>query len=205
MKKSMHSKHPQGIRQWSESNLVHQLLAKNENALSVAFKVYSPAMMSTARALLDPASAEDIVQDAWVTVMTAMQSYEGRASLKSWLCRIVRNKALNRLRNNWRERTIAPDNVPKLTSAPRLENWRDPQRPFGEQPDQELITIELKTQLDCELRRMSKNSADAVYFRLNGKLNDKEISETMSITPGCLRVVLHRAKSRLEKNLVYTN
>lgn len=185
-------------QQWDERKLVCQLCLKNQDALSMAFKIYSPAMMSVARTLLDHASAEDIVQDSWVTAMTAIQSYEGRASLKTWLCQIVRNKALNYKRSYWRESTMAPDLASNLTTTPLIGRWGSSDRPCEKQPDQDVVTMELKDRLDIELNRMSKKSADVVRFRLKGGLNDKEISEIMGITQGHLRVLLHRAKSRLK-------
>jgi len=68
-----------------------------------AVQRFSGAMLATARSMLDPATAEDVVQETWVAVIDAIDGFEGRSALKTWLCTITANRARNRLRKSNRE------------------------------------------------------------------------------------------------------
>ena len=46
----------------------------------------------------DKASAEDVVQDALVNVFRTIDRFDGRCSIKSWLYRAVRNRAIDEIR-----------------------------------------------------------------------------------------------------------
>ena len=68
--------------------LITGLKSGNQGAFREAVRLYTPGMMAVARFYLDHASAEEIVQDCWVTVIDAVQTFEGRSGLKTWLHRI---------------------------------------------------------------------------------------------------------------------
>jgi len=79
-----------------------ELLAGLINGDSTAFRravaLYSPQMLATARRIVGSADAEDLVQEAWITVYNKIDSFEGRSKLSTWLCQIVSNRALSSLR-----------------------------------------------------------------------------------------------------------
>ena len=43
------------------------------------------------------AVAEEVVQETWLGVLNGLERFEGRASLKTWIFRILTNRALTRL------------------------------------------------------------------------------------------------------------
>ncbi|MFN2361284.1 MAG: RNA polymerase sigma factor [Marinobacter sp.] len=71
-----------------EPELVSQLKKQDEKAFYVAIETYSPAMLYTARTMLDAAAAEDIVQDTWLTVISANKA-------KNWLRKHRRESLLD--------------------------------------------------------------------------------------------------------------
>lgn len=71
--------------------------------------VYSLALRITR----SPAQAEDVVQDAFVTLWTKARQYDSeRASVAGWLLAIARNGAIDRLRSNSHEDGPLPDELP---------------------------------------------------------------------------------------------
>ena len=54
-------------------------------------------MLSLAKRLVrEPALAEDVVQDALIRAINGLDTFEGRASVKTWLHRITANEASSR-------------------------------------------------------------------------------------------------------------
>lgn len=77
-------------------------------------QLYNQRLFRVARGLADDDSeAEDIVQGAYVNAFAHLAEFRGEASLSTWLCRIVVNEALGRLKRNgarqlWPEPRLAP-------------------------------------------------------------------------------------------------
>ena len=65
----------------------------------------------------DPATAEDVVQETFLSAMAHRDGFEGRSKLSSWLYRIAYNAALNRLRRN-REEPIPEEDPDEDSPAP---------------------------------------------------------------------------------------
>ena len=55
---------------------------------------YGPSLLRVARMYVPTQSvAEEVVADTWLAVVTGLERFEGRSSLKTWLFRILTNKA----------------------------------------------------------------------------------------------------------------
>src|SRR5262245_46582552 len=71
-----------------------------------------------------PAAAEDVTQDAFLTLMREAERYQpGRSSGMAWLCGIARNHALRRLE---RERSVVPLDEDATNEARALAVNPDP-------------------------------------------------------------------------------
>src|SRR5215218_2965722 len=58
---------------------------------------YGPLMLRIALThVRTRAVAEEVVQEAWLGVLQGLDRFEGRASLKTWILRIVANRARTR-------------------------------------------------------------------------------------------------------------
>src|SRR5918997_5598181 len=67
------------------------------------------------RILASVQDAEDLVQETLLAAWRGLDSFEGRASLRSWLYRIATNRCLNALRDRGRR---LPELPPPPTDAP---------------------------------------------------------------------------------------
>src|SRR5918995_242149 len=80
-----------------EVRLVAALRAGDEQAFARLVDRYHASMVRVARAYVATReAAEDVVQDAWLGVIKGLDRFEGRSSLKTWMFRIVINKAMTR-------------------------------------------------------------------------------------------------------------
>lgn len=88
-----------------------------QRAWSLLVARYSPRMYAVARSFrLDQATAEDLVQTAWLRLLERSQQLRDPDAVGAWLCTIVRNEALRGLS---RRREVASSQV--------LEDRPDPE------------------------------------------------------------------------------
>ena len=89
-----------------DSELVARLRAGDERAFATLVETHQPAMVRVAELFVPSrAVAEEVAQEAWVGVLQGLASFEGRSSLKTWMFRILTNRAKTR---GERERRTLP-------------------------------------------------------------------------------------------------
>src|SRR5690349_8597515 len=77
-----------------EMHLVEALRRGDEQAFVTLLDRYHPALLRLAQIYLpDRALAEEVVQDTWIGVLQGIHHFEGRSSLKTWVFRILMNRA----------------------------------------------------------------------------------------------------------------
>src|SRR5215471_223948 len=82
---------------YTDAELVTLLRAGDEEAMSQLVDQWSPAMLRVARSFVgSPQSAEDVVQDAWLGMLSGLAAFEGRSSLRAWTFTILVNRARTR-------------------------------------------------------------------------------------------------------------
>lgn len=83
-----------------DAALSERLRSGDRDALATLYDRYAPLAMGVAmRVVHDRTVAEDVVQDAFVTVWQKIARYDGsRGSLRGWLITVVRNRAIDRVR-----------------------------------------------------------------------------------------------------------
>jgi RNA polymerase sigma-70 factor (ECF subfamily) len=84
----------------TDEQVVSLLAEGNPQAIDMLYERYGRLAYSLAfRVLGDGAAAEDVVQDAFLSVWRRSSTFEAsRGSLRTWLCSIVHHRALDRLR-----------------------------------------------------------------------------------------------------------
>ena len=75
-----------------------ELLARLRRGDEAAFaelvqRLYGPMLRLAVVHVGNRAVAEEVVQDAWVGVLRQLDRFEGRSSLRTWVLRIVGNRA----------------------------------------------------------------------------------------------------------------
>jgi RNA polymerase sigma-70 factor, ECF subfamily len=81
----------------TDARLVARLRAGDRAAFAALVQRNAGSLLRVARSLVrDSAAAEDLVQETWLAVLTGLDGFEGRSSLRTWLFRILVNKARTR-------------------------------------------------------------------------------------------------------------
>ena len=179
----------------SAADLVRALQAGEPRAFDEAYRRYHPAMLHIARRYARAAPAEDITQDAWLAAISSFPSFEGRSSLKTWLCRIVINKALNTYRKSRWETPSSPcltqlaDNVTEHHSMPTPV--------YLSEPEMAVHRSRVREQIRVGMKNMKKEYANALLLKGMSPLSGPQVSDVLAVSPENLRVMLHRARSQL--------
>ena len=83
----------------SDRELVDEILDGNREHFDLLYECYFPRVYRFAlKRLGDPAEAEDVAQDVFMTLLSALPSYQGQSSLLVWIFGITRNTVNRRFR-----------------------------------------------------------------------------------------------------------
>ena len=77
--------------------LVAALRARDQAAFTWLLDRYDTALRRVARTFVrTPASADEVVQETWLAVISGIDRFEGRSTVKTWVFRILMNLARTR-------------------------------------------------------------------------------------------------------------
>jgi RNA polymerase sigma-70 factor (ECF subfamily) len=83
----------------SDGELVEQIVGGSRAHFDMLYECYFPRVYRFAlKRLRDPAEAEDVAQDVFLTLLSALPSYRGQSSLLVWIFGITRNTVNRRFR-----------------------------------------------------------------------------------------------------------
>jgi len=164
----------------------------------------------------NPAIAEEVVQEAWIGVITGLERFEGRASLRTWCSRIVINIARTRAEREHRQIPFSAfENPAGSAGEPAVEPERflpssDPQwsghwvsYPSGwdEVPEERLLAGETRAVVAAAIDSLSPSQREVITLRdVNGWSSD-EVCNALGISATNQRVLLHRARARVRQAL----
>lgn len=145
----------------------------------------------------NPQEAEEVMQETFISAFRALDRFEGRSQLGTWLYRIAYNAALMRLRK--REPVTTSIDEPVFNDEgedmPRqLVDW-------GLAPDQLVLNSELRTALNRAVETLPESLRSVFVLRDIEGLSTSETAETLGITETNVKVRLHRARLALREQL----
>jgi RNA polymerase sigma factor (sigma-70 family) len=142
-----------------------------------------PGLVSIAeRAVRSRAEAEDLVQEMWISALHSSPTFEGRSSLRTWLTAILRRRIADRYRKT---RPVMPFEEELFESG-------------VEDVAQRLSTLEPVAHAMRLMPELTELERSALSLYALDDLDREEACERLGITRGHLRVLLHRARRKLE-------
>jgi RNA polymerase sigma-70 factor (ECF subfamily) len=194
-----------------EQALVRRILCGERGAFDELVREHHPKLMRVARSLVrDDGAAEEVVQETWKAVFQRLAAFEGRASLKSWMFRILTNQAKSRAR---RDRRFIPFSAFSDSGDPdepavdpsrfgATGAWADPPARWERRtPEHALLTREAMEVLDRALADLPVPQRAVVTMRDLAGLGSAEVCNVLEISEINQRVLLHRARSKLRRAL----
>jgi RNA polymerase sigma-70 factor (ECF subfamily) len=191
----------------TEEQLLEALRGGDEQAFAHLVSRHHTAMLRVARNYVACAAvAEEVVQETWLGVVNGIHSFRGGSSLKTWIFRILINRAMSRGK---REKRIVPFSSlqPDLDSpAPTPDvfladgHWATPPRPF-EAPADRMALLEFRARLREALVHLPERQQIVVTLRDVEGLTSDEVCDLLHISAENQRVLLHRGRTRLRQAL----
>jgi len=199
-----------------ESELLERLRAGDEAAFMALVDRHGPLMLRIALGHVSSrAVAEEVVQEAWLGVLQGLERFEGRSSLKTWIMRIVANRA--RTRGERERRTVpmsslAPadeDSEPAVDPGrfrpaddPRYPGgWTVPPQSWAALPEERLLAGETLHRVHSAIGRLPPRQQEVIVLRDVEGWDAEEVCEALELSMGNQRVLLHCARSKVRGEL----
>lgn len=151
----------------------------------------------------DYGSAEDIVQDTFLSGWNARRQFRGDCSEKTWLTGILRNKIIDHYRRNSRRPSVIASDLDGPADESGSVSWMDRQpdlRPVN-RPGSETDKREFLDELDRAVNSLPEKMGLAYRMREIEGQSTEEITRKLGITKANLWVLIHRAKQALGEQL----
>ncbi len=195
-----------------EDELVDRLRAGDEAAFALILDAWSPAMLRVARRCVPtPDLAAEAVQDTWLAVVEGLAGFAGRAALKTWVFRILLNKA--RRLGGKESRTVPWSSVTPEDSGPTVDpsrfqgpdepypgHWREGPGP-GPAPEAAALAAELRHRAGAALAELPARQRVVLTLRDVEGYDGAEVCSILDITAANQRVLLHRARAHVRRRL----
>jgi RNA polymerase sigma-70 factor (ECF subfamily) len=187
----------------ADRELLMRTRAGDERAFVLLVERHHPTMLRLARTFVsNTAVAEEVVQDTWLAVLRGIDGFAGRSSFKTWLLRILVNRART---TGVRERRSVPigDAGPAVDRS-RFDAsgaWMAPPQHWIEDTDDRLLAEGLAGQIQTTLRDLPVRQREVVPLRDVEGLTGEEVCEVLEISQANQRVLLHRGRSHLRQAL----
>lgn len=184
---------------FDEQALLSQIATGDKSACARCIDHYAPRVYRLAlRLTQNAADAEDVVQETFLNAFRAIDSFEGRSSIGTWLFRITHNTAMMRLRKpNPHDQPLdaaleAADDGLALPEA--LFDWCC-------LPERDYQTDELRTELDAAIDSLSPTLRAAFVLREMEGLSTAECAEALAVSEDVVKKRLQRARMALRERL----
>jgi len=192
-----------------DSDLVARLQAGDEQAFVTLVELYhAPLLRLAATFVPSRAVAEEVVQDTWLGVVRGIERFEGRSSLKTWLFRIVVNRARTAgVRERRETPTDRADSLPSAEPAVPPERfnsaggWSSPPTPWSDDAEDRIVARETARKVSRHLTLLPDRQRQVVVMRDFEGLPAAEVCSVLGISEANQRVLLHRGRSRLRNML----
>ena len=190
-----------------DAPLLDALRVGDERAFEALVDRYGPSLLRLAQLYVSSRSvAEEVVQETWLAVVTGIERFEGRSSLKTWLFRILTNKAKTRGQREGRTlpfSSLASDGDEDQTAVAverfaRGGAWATPPRGV---PEERLLAGETRARVEQAISALPPNQRAVITLRDVEGLSAEEACNVLGLSETNQRVLLHRARAKVRTAL----
>lgn len=194
-----------------DAALVKRLLKGDEAAFTGLVDQYHGRLLRLALGFVaDRETAEEVVQDTWLAVLTGLPSFEGRSGLKTWIFSILTNRAKTRGRREKRSVPFSAFTNPDSEDEPAVSPSRftpggmwsaPPERWAEDTPERLLLRQETRALVDHAIAELPAAQRAVITLRDVEGLDSTEACNILEISETNQRVLLHRARAKIRTAL----
>jgi RNA polymerase sigma-70 factor, ECF subfamily len=205
-----------GVEAPADADLVEALRRGDEAAFVTLVERYHTALVRLATTFVrDQSLAEEAAQDTWLGVLRGVDRFEGRSSLKTWIFSILINRAKT---HGQRASRSVPFSALSLFDAGPDEPAVDPARfnsadhrwpggwssapvGWGDSPEEALVSAETRERVENTIDTLPPGQRAVITLRDVEGLTSEEVCSVLEISETNQRVLLHRARSRVRREV----
>jgi len=155
--------------------------------------------------------AEEVAQETWLAVLNGIDRFEGRSTLKTWLFRILTNRAKTRGERESRsvpfssigdpdEPAVDPDSFrPDGDQYPG--GWKEFPTPWEGDPEERLLAGEARALILDAIEQLPANQRAVITLRDIEGFDADDVCNVLELSDTNQRVLLHRARSKVRRAL----
>jgi RNA polymerase sigma-70 factor (ECF subfamily) len=195
-----------------EMELVAALRAGDETAFAALVDRYHGSLVRLARMYVRERSvAEEVAQETWLAVLNGIDGFEARSSLKTWLFRILSNRAKTR---GERESRIVPFSSIGEADEPAVDpdrfrpegdqypgGWKEFPRPWEGDPEERLLAGETRQLILGAIEQLPPVQRAVITLRDIEGFDAEDVCNVLELSDTNQRVLLHRARSKVRNVL----
>ncbi len=196
----------------ADADFIDRLRGGDEAAFVSLVNAYSASLRRLALAFVpNDAVAEEVVQETWLAVLTGLARFEGRSSVKTWIFKILANRAKTRAIRERRTINFSELEDPFEPDEPAVDparflpvshptwpgHWASPLDSWSASAEDAVVGREMMGVLHRELDRLPESQRVVVALRDVQGWPAAEVCEVLGLSEANQRVLLHRGRSRL--------
>ena len=200
------------LAEQNEQELVAALRTGDETAFVALVDRYHASLVRLARMYVrQPSVAEEVAQETWLAVLNGIDRFEGRSTLKTWLFRILTNRAKTRGERESRsvpfssigdpdEPAVDPDSFrPDGDQYPG--GWKEFPTPWEGDPEERLLAGEARALILDAIEQLPSNQRAVITLRDIEGFDADDVCNVLELSDTNQRVLLHRARSKVRRAL----
>jgi RNA polymerase sigma-70 factor (ECF subfamily) len=177
----------------SDGELMQQLAAGQPEALAPLHLRYAALMFGLAARTLGPASAEEIVQDVFVTIWQKAATLDPAwGAFRPWALQITHRRILNELRHQQRRPQLDPD-----PDGLRLDRVPD-DKP---EPDEAVWPAHRRSVIQSAVKALPPKQAQALSLAFFNDLTHEQVAEYLNLPLGTAKTRIRMAQQKLRFSL----
>jgi RNA polymerase sigma-70 factor (ECF subfamily) len=179
-----------GARSETEAPTDAELVARwrdgDERAATLLVGRHADALARYAVSLGARQDVEELVQDTFVRAFSAIDSFRGESTLRTWLFTIERRLLMDRRRSERRRNEVAIEELELASEHDALDG---------------VVAAETEARLRTVVTRLSPTQREVFTLRVTEGLSYREIAEVVGTTEGAARVHYHNALRTVKETL----
>lgn len=192
-----------------DHELVERLLRGDEQTFRDLVRELQPLLLRLASTVVRSTGvAEEVVQDTWLAVLQGLASFAGRSSLKTWIVRILFNRARTRAVREVRSLPLSAlgsddELSPSIDAFTNDGAWRDAPAAFAYAASPELLLAdaEARALVEDAISTLPEQQRFVIELHDVAELEASEVCQLLNLSDANQRVLLHRARHKVRAAL----
>lgn len=181
----------------SDLELVQRVQSGDKKSFDILVLKYQHKVIHLVlRYVHDPATAQDVAQEAFIKAYRGLKNFRGDSAFYTWLYRIAINTAKNYLVSQSRrlpDTDIDADEAEQFGGESALKEYATPER--------EMLTEEIQRVVNQAIENLPEDLRTAIMLRELEGMSYEEIAVTMECPIGTVRSRIFRARESIDKVL----